>query len=112
MHDMSYLPKSILIKLAKKQRFVYGEDLQTRFNNCIQQYINNGYKIKSKIYKNADHKSLFANNYTFKDNFLRALYAFYISGNKGTAFLKDDSSADCLDMSYQLQRQENCIKEH
>ncbi|MCI8345237.1 MAG: hypothetical protein HFJ42_04630 [Clostridia bacterium] len=36
MHDMSYLPKSIPIKLAKKQRFVYGEDLQTRFNNCIQ----------------------------------------------------------------------------
>lgn len=106
MHDMSYLPKSIPLEIAKKQRLLYGTDLQTRFKNCIRWYQENGYKIKDKIYKGADHKELFKNDYPFKTNFLRDLYAFYRSGNIGTAFYKDDSSADRLDMSYQKKRED------
>lgn len=106
MHDMSYLPKSIPLEIAKKQRLLYGTDLQTRFKNCIQWYQENGYKIKDKIYIGADHKELFKNDYPFKINFLRDLYAFYKSGNIGTAFYKDDSSTDRLDMSYQKKRED------
>lgn len=106
MHDMSYLPKSIPLKIAEKQRVLYGTDLQTRFKKCIQWYQENGYKIKAKIYKGANHKELFKNDYPFKTNFLRDLYVFYRSGNISTAFYKDDSSADRIDMSYQNKRED------
>lgn len=92
MHDMSYLSESIPIDIAKKHRSMFGVNLDDRFKNTVRWYQENGYKIISKIYKDADHRT-FGKNYKYDRNYLKDLVSFYKDGTSGEGFKKDEASA-------------------
>lgn len=92
-HDMSYLPKSVPEDIGAKYREMFGINLNERFANAINWYKQHGYKIISKIYKGADHRS-FKKGYTYYEEYIKDLELFYQEGITGEGFKKGKASAD------------------
>ena len=93
MHDISYLTISSPEDSATRYRAMFGINLNERFKNAINWYKQHGYKITSKIYKGADHRS-FRKGYTHYEEYLKDLELFYQEGINGEGFKKGKASAD------------------
>ena len=104
MHDMSYRGHSISKEVGRKQRELYGRDLNERFKNSIQYYQDNGYKIVEKIFKGIGHRGIFnARKYQYASEVVTDIKNFY---NGNPAFEHDiESTASNLDMSKQHRRE-------
>lgn len=102
MHDMSFKNNSTPIITGSQFRYKYGQTLSKRFQSCINQLENGGYSIRSKIYKDADHKSLFSKNYEYATELKKDLIQFYNTGIKGNGFKKDRSSAERIKENQEL----------
>lgn len=94
MHDISYLTISSPEDIATRYRAMFGINLHKRFTNVIDWYKQNGYKIISKIYRGADHKSLGTSAYTYHEEYLKDIKLFYQEGITGDGFKKGKASAD------------------
>lgn len=97
-HDMSFMEKSVPLNIGIKQRDLLGYNLQDRFQNSINWYKDNNYKIQSKIYRMAKHQS-FNKNYIYLKNFLQDILNFYKSGCNGDGFKKDISGVESLSIT-------------
>ncbi len=93
MHDISYLTISSPEDIATRYRAMFGINLNERFKNAINWYKQHGYKITSKIYKGADHRS-FGKGYAHYEEYLKDLEIFYQEGINGEGFKKGKASAD------------------
>lgn len=94
MHDISYLTISSPEDVATRYRAMFGINLHERFTNVIDWYKQNGYKIISKIYTGADHRSLGTSAYAYHKEYLKDLELFYKEGISGEGFKKGKASAD------------------
>lgn len=93
-HDMSYLLKSVPEDIGAKYRAMFGINLNDRFANAINWYKQHGYKIISKIYKGANHRSFGKSYYAHNEEYLKDLELFYQEGITGEGFKKGKASAD------------------
>lgn len=108
MHDMSYYPRSIDIQRGKYQRQMLGEDLSQRHKNCIEYYEKNGYKITSKIYREAEHRGIFSRSNPSFETLVRDIILFY---RKGEGFAKDITGVEEISMKSQRQRKQKFDKD-
>lgn len=93
-HDMSYLTESVPEDVGIKYRAMFGINLNERFKNAVDWYKQHGYKIISKIYKGADHRSLGKDYYAHNEEYLSDLKLFYQEGITGDGFKKGKASVD------------------
>jgi len=93
-HDMSYFPASVPEDIGAKYRAMFGINLNERFANAINWYKQHGYKIISKIYKGADHRSFGKRFYAHNEEYLKDLELFYQEGITGEGFKRGKASAD------------------
>ena len=108
MHDMSYYPRSIAIRIGKKQRQILGEDLSQRHKNCIEYYKQNGYHITSKIYRGAEHRGIFSRSNPCFEALLRDIILFYINSE---GFSKDIAGVEEISMKPQRRREQELDKD-
>ena len=103
MADQSYRGKSVSPEEGKKQRRIFGEELNERFIRTLKQLVEMGYFVTAKIYSNIGHSHFWDKrsnpNY---ETVLRDVQAFLETGK---TFERDETSAQEIDMTAQRDRE-------
>ena len=102
MHDMSYLVRATGVKQGKEQRAIWGKDLADRYENCLAYYIENGYKISSKIYKGSTHGGIYSSSNPSRLGVLKDIIGFY---KHHKSLEQDEYSAERISMEKQRERE-------
>ena len=109
---MSYLSESVPEDIGAQYRNIFGKDLNERFIKAVEWYKKNGYKIVSKIYKDANHAGSFRNkDYRFIENYYKDMLAFSIEGINGEGFKNDESSAEKIIMFSKESGFDDCMQD-
>ena len=105
MHDMSYRLKTVPLEVGRKQREMFGEDLDDRWRNSIKYLKEHGYDISGIICKNAEHQGIYNNEYNpYFPILAKKIVDFYKTGKEFE--FDEESCAEHIDMSFQRQREE------
>ena len=105
MHDMSYRLKTVPLEIGKKQRKMFGEDLDDRWRKSIEFLKEHGYDISGIICKNAEHRGIYSNEYNqYFPILAQKIIDFYKNGKRFE--FDSESCAEHIDMSFQRQREE------
>lgn len=111
MHDMSYRLRTVPREVGRKQREVFGQDLDERWKNSIEFLRKNGYDISGVICKDTNHANIFNSNYNpYFSQLVQRLISFY---NLGEPFKFDPiSCSENINMSFQRYREAQAKSEN
>lgn len=104
MHDMSYRLNSVPLEVGRKQRELFGEDLNDRWKNSLRYLREYGYDISGIICKKVGHRGIFNIEFNpYMPELAQRLLDFYKAGK---AFEFDEETcAREIDMAFQRKRE-------